>query len=315
MLRTLRLEGGKISSGGRELCAPSPSPGARLWIDLTPDAENLAWLRERFGFHPLALEDCAHEGQRPKFDEYVEALFCVVHRLGPTPDDQGVESRELHAFLSPDALVTVHSAAIAELDRVFDRCAADPAHLGRGTDFALYLVYDALTDLHFAVADALTNEVEELAAEVTAGSEDRGLVNRILQARRTHALLRRQLAPQREVFAWLARGGERVTPRTALYFRDVQDHLLRVTEEIDVGRDLLGSIMEVYLSLVNNRMTSITTRLTLVATIFLPLNFLVGFFGMNLEIVPAPLAKVMVWVSVLSLPPAMWLLFRRKRLL
>jgi len=311
MLRAIRLEDGKPRAGGREICGP----GARLWIDLAPEAESLDWLRERFGFHPLALEDCAHEDQRPKFEEYPEALFCVIHRLGPSPDDQGLQSRELHAFLTPEALVTVHSAPVAELDRAFERCGADAAQLGRGPDFVLYQLYDAITDVHFAVADALTDEVEELAAEVTAGGGDRDLVARILQARRTHALLRRQLAPQREVFAWLSRGGERVTPRPALYFRDVQDHLLRVTEEIDVGRDLLGPVMDLHLSLVNNRLTNVTTRLTVVASIFLPLNFLVGFFGMNLEFLPPPLAKVLVIASLLLVPTAMWLVFRRRRLL
>jgi len=311
MVRAIRLEEGKIRVGGRDLCGP----GARLWIDLSPEPADLDWLRERFGFHPLALEDCAHEDQRPKFEEYPESLFCVVHRLGPTPDDQGLESRELHAFLAADALVTVHSAPVAELDRVFERCGGDPAHLGRGPDFVLYQLYDAITDVHFAVADALTDEIEELAAEVSEGGGDGELVQRILQARRTHALLRRRLAPQREVFAWLSRGGERVSPRSALYFRDVQDHLLRVTEEIDVGRDLLGSVMDVHLSLVNNRMTTVTTRLTLVATIFLPLNFIAGFFGMNLDMLPNPVAKAVVWASLLLVPSVLYWRFRKQQLL
>jgi len=312
MLRAIRVEGGQPRQGGREVCAP----GAPLWVDLSPGPEDLHWLGERFGFHPLALEDCAHEDQLPKNEEYPGAIFCVVHRLGPTPDDSDIQSLELHAFLTADALVTVHSAPIAELDRVFERVAQEPALLGRGPDFLLHLVYDEITNAHFAVADALSTEVDELAAEATSATLDGDLMERILEVRGNHALLRRRLAPQREVFAALARAAEPlVRKRNAPYFRDVLDHVLRITEQLDAGRDLLGSVMDVYVAMQDNRLNALTTRLTLVATIFLPLNFLVGFFGMNLDIFPAPLAKAVVLVTVVTLPAAMWGLFRRKRLL
>lgn len=311
MVRALRLEGEVVREGGREL----GDPGARLWIDLTPEPADLEWLRDRFGFHPLALEDCANEDQRPKFEEYSDVPFCVIHRLGPAPDDQGLQARELHAFLAPELLVTVHRAPIAELDRIWARCRAEPGVLARGTDFAWYLVCDAITDVHFAVADALSDEIEELTEEISGPHEGSDLLQRILQARRTHATMRRTLAPQREIFAALSRPSSRVSERTALYFRDVLDHLLRVTEEIDIGRDLLASAMDVHLSMVNNRLNYVTTRLTVVASIFLPLNFLVGFFGMNLEVFSASVAKGIVAATVVCVPAAMWLLYRRRRLL
>ena len=315
MFRAIRLEGGVVRQGGLEACGP----GAPLFLDLTPEPEHLAFLRERFGFHPLALEDCAVEDERTKYEEYPEATFVVVHRIGPAPTDDGLHTRELHLFITPEALVAVHGAPIPEVDRVFERCAAGPGPLARGPDFVAYFVLDALTDAHFDVADHLTDEIEELASEVTTegrGADETELLGRILEARRTHALLRRRLAPQREVLAALARPAEgRVRPETAPYFRDVLDHLLRVTEEIDTGRDLLSSVMDVHLSTVNNRLTLVTTRLTLVATIFLPLNFLVGWFGMNLEILPVPLGKAIAVAVTLTLPPALVWLFHRRRLL
>jgi len=316
MFRAIRVAAGAVQRGGRELCVPG-APGAPLFVDLTPDPENLAFLRDRFGFHPLALEDAAHEDQRTKYEDYPEATFIVVHRLEPSPTDVGLQARELHIFLMRDALVTVHSAPIAEIDRLFDQLANDASPLTRGPDFVLYRILDAITDAHFDVADHLTDEVEDLAGEVTdSAAGDPDLLARILQARRTHALLRRRLAPQREVFATLARAGEgRVRPETAPYFRDVLDHLLRVTAEIDTGRDLLGSVIDVHLSSVNNRLTLVTTRLTLIATIFLPLNFVAGWFGMNLEILPAPLAKAVAIGITLTLPPALWWWFHRRRLL
>ena len=309
----LRLEGGAVRQGGAELCAA----GVRLLVDLTPEPANLELLRTCFGFHPLALEDCAHEDQRNKLEEYPESLFVVVHRIAPKPLDDGLDVRELDCFLTGDALVTVHGAPFPELDRLFERCAADSSPLQRGPDFLLYLALDAVTDAHFAVADHLTEEVEELTTEVVADEGRQAeLLSRLLEARRTHAHLRRALVSQREVLSALARPGQpRVEPETVPYFRDVLDHLLRLTEEIDAGRDLLGSVMDVHLNLVNNRLNAVMTRLTLVSTIFLPLNFVASWFGMNLVIFPAPAGKAIAIAATLLLPPAMWWLFQRKKLL
>jgi magnesium transporter len=311
-MRVLRVEKGAVLRGGRELDAP----GAPIWVDLSPTPENLAYLAQRFRFHPLALEDCAHEDQRSKFEQYGDHLFLVVHRIMPAPDDSELLAKELHAFLTAEALVTVHSTPIAEVDRVFDRCAAEPDLLARGGDFALYHLYDALADVHFALVDALSADTEALADEVLfrAGrSVDDDLLDRIVMARRQHSVLRKRLSPQREVFAALARPGQGlVRDQTAVYFRDVVDHAVRLTEEIDTERDLLASAQDAYLSHVNNRLSTVMARLTLISTIFLPLNFVAGFFGMNLEILPAKVAVPLVIGSMVALPFALFAVFKRK---
>jgi magnesium transporter len=310
-MRVLRVEGGKVLTGGRELVRP----GGPLWIDLAPTPENIAFVGERFLFHPLALEDCAHEDQRPKFEQFPGSLFTVVHRLAPTPDDSALVGLEIDTFLTADALVTFHSAPIAELDRIFERCRSEPDLLARGVDFALYLLHDALTDVHFALVDALTSDIEELADECAtpsrAASPD--LLERIVALRRGHGTLRRRLAPQREVFAALARPGQSlVRDQTAVYFRDVVDHSVRLTEEIDLGRELLASAMEAHLSHSNMRLSAVTARLTLIATIFLPLNFIAGFFGMNLEILRPGVAIPIVLGTILLMPATMFTIFKRK---
>jgi magnesium transporter len=309
-IRVVRLEDGQVRFGGPELAGP----GAPLWVDLAPTPANLAFLRERFRFHPLALEDCANENQRVKFETYPEALFTVVHRIAPSPTDDDLLAFEVHAFLTADALVTVHSAPIAEIDALLERCRLEPGLLARGPDFTLYLVHDAITDVHFALVDAITAEIEEIADEVTGPAPDPELLPRIVAARRTHALLRRRLSPQREVFASLARPGQAlVKDATAFYFRDVADHAVRLTEGVDMGRDLLASAMDAHLSQANVRLAKVTTRLTLIATIFLPLNFVAGFFGMNLEILPPHVAIPLVLSLVAITPVALWAWFRHER--
>ncbi len=308
-MRVLRLEGNELRTGGAELAGP----GGTLWVDLAPTPEALAFLSERFHFHPLALEDCLHEDQRAKLEVYPEVLFSVVHRLSPTPDDTGLEATELSAFLTAETLVTVHSAPIQELDEVFERARLEPGLLARGPDFALYLLHDAITDLHFSLVDHLSEEAEALAEEVTSGAPGPGVAERIMMARRQHTLVRRRVGPQRELFAALARPGQGlVRDQNAIYFRDVVDHLVRLSEEVDTGRELLASTMETLLSQANNRLTGVTTRLTLIATIFLPLNFVAGFFGMNLEILPPAVAVPLVVAAVVALPLAMFLFFRRR---
>jgi magnesium transporter len=314
-MRVMRFEQGRIVTGGGELVRP----GAITWIDAQPTPENIAFIGEKYGIHPLALEDAAHQDQRPKLEQYGPGMYLtVVHRLAPTPDDTELLALELDAFLTPEVLVTFHAAPIAEVDRVFARCARDPDVLARGPDFVLYLLHDALTDIHYALVDALTGEIEEIFDEVSAHerAENPELLARIVQARRAHAMLRRRLSPQREVFAALARPGQGVVrDQTALYFRDVVDHSVRLTDEIDTGRDLLASAMDAYLSHNNNRLSAVTARLTLIATIFLPLNFIAGFFGMNLEIIHPSVAVPLVLVAVVALPTTMWFVFKRKRLL
>ncbi len=312
-MRVLRFEKGTVLQGGQELAAP----GAPVWLDMAPSPEALAFLADRFQFHPLALEDCAHEDQRVKFEQYGDQLFMVVHRMMPAPDDSEIWPKELHAFLTPEALVTVHSTPIAEVDRVFERCAAEHALFARGPDFALYLVFDALSDVHFALVDALSSEVEELADEVLARESPAGqadLLDRIILARRRQSVLRKRLAPQREVFATLARPGlPAVKRQTAVYFRDVVDHAVRLTEEVDTERDLLASAQDAHLSHVNTRLSAVMARLTLISTIFLPLNFLAGFFGMNLEIIPPRIAVPVVVAAMVSLPALLYTFFKKRR--
>lgn len=203
-MRVLRLEGNEVRAGGAELAGP----GGVLWIDLAPTAEGLAFLAERFRFHPLALEDCLHEDQRAKLETYPDVLFAVVHRLSPTPDDTGLDAAELNAFLTAGALVTVHSGPIAEVDAVFERCVREPGLLGRGPDFVLYLLHDAISDLHFALVDHLSDEAEALAEEVTSGEPGPNVAERIMMARRQHTLMRRRVGPQRELFSALSRPGQ-----------------------------------------------------------------------------------------------------------
>jgi len=298
-----------------------PAPGTFRWIDLTEQDElSLALLRERFDFHPLTIEDCSHFDQRPKAEEYGEYLFLVTQ--GFACGDGHVTSmhvHELHVFLGQRFLVTVHAGDIAALHEVWKRVSGDPALARRGLDFIYYLIADGMVDDNFPILDRVADEIEQIE-EAVLEAPKRGDLARIFALKHHLVLMRKVLSPQRDVMAALSkRGDAEISERTALYLRDVYDHLVRINESIEANRDLLGNALDAYLSSVSNRTNEIMKYLTLMSAVFLPLSFVVGFFGQNFQHLPVignwmvsdHLMYVMLSLCV-GVPILMILLFRRK---
>jgi magnesium transporter len=272
---------------GSEHVAPPP-PGVVRWVDLRDqDATHLELLRQRFDFHPLAIEDCSHLDQRPKLEEYSDHLFLVIQGFaiqGERVDDLALV--ELHAFLGERYLVTVHQGGIGPLEQVWRRLAAEPNLLARGMDFVYYLVADGIVDSNFPILDLIADELDEIEDSVLA-SPDRQDLHRIFELKRHLVSMRKVLSPQRDAFSLLAkRGDPRVGERSAVYLRDVYDHLVRINESIEANRDLLGNALDAYLSAVGQRTNEIMKYLTIMSAVFLPLAFVVGFFGQNFDDLP-----------------------------
>jgi magnesium transporter len=301
---------------GPERVAP-PEGNLIRWIDLSAQGDGeLELLGERFGFHPLTIEDCAHFDQRPKLEEYGDYLFIVVHGLHcPDGDPRTLEPLELHAFLGRGYLVTVHERPIPALDAAWRRLGSDAVTARRGADFMYYLVVDGMVDTNFAHLDLLSDALEAIE-EAVLERPDREDLARIFELKRTLVTMRKTLSPQRDVLATLAkRGSVYISDRTSLYYRDVYDHLVRIYESIDASRDLLGNALDVYLSMVGQRTNEIMKSLTILSAIFLPLTFVTGFFGQNFEHLPFgwdPLMWTMILACV-ALPITMLLWFKRRQ--
>jgi magnesium transporter len=277
---TLRLGTGhgRAESADRATVARLLEEGRFFWLDLEdpgPDEHRL--LREEFGFHPLALEDAERFGQRPKVDPYGDVAFIVAY--GAADDEDGLV--EVHVFFSERFIVTVHR----DRSDAVDALSAPPAQVaGAGAPIdALHRVLDALTDSFFPRLSAVDDRVDELQDEVVSRPSD-ALLQEVLTARRRLALLRRVVAGQRQLLAGIARGHvglPGLTEEAQRYFRDVEDHLIRLNEQIDVDRDLLAGVTSLYLSVSSNRLNEVIKQLTVIATVFLPLTFVTGFFGQN----------------------------------
>jgi magnesium transporter len=306
--------GGCIAlSEGPDLAYP-PADSTVRWIDVcSQDEVGMKLLADRFALHPLTAEDCLHVDQRPKLEEYGEYLFVVMHGFNQKDDDPSeIEPLELHAFLGRGYLITVHEKPIAPLDTVWQRVAKEAA-LGRfGADFIYYLVADAIVDANFPIIDCLSDQLDALEDSVLDRHTREDLA-RIFELKRAFVLMRRILSPERDVFAVLSkRGDPRVSEKAALYFRDVYDHLTRLHESIDAGRDILGNALDAYLSMVSNRTNEIMKRLTLLSAVFLPLTFVTGFFGQNFEHLPfhSDLFMFTMIAACVMIPSGMLLWFK-----
>ena len=252
-----------------------------FWLDLTaPQEQDIKRLREIFGFHPLALEDALHFAQRPKLDHYEHYVFLVFYGAHDSASPEVQLLQEVQMFVSGKYLITLHKDPLPALD---DQRSHLDGMVLHSEQFLLYRVFDALTDSFFPPLSRMDDEIDELESAVLAGPTDEQL-QRLFALKRTLVAMRKVVTPQRDLFA---RSVDQLAELPGLqleerdYFRDVYDHLIRISDLIDSYRDLLSSTTDLYLSTVSNRQNEVMKQLTIVGTIFLPLSFITGFFGMN----------------------------------
>lgn len=252
-----------------------------FWLDITaPDDDDYDVLGRVFGFHPLTLEDIRHQNQRPKLDEYPGYAFVVLFQAR-LEAGAGPAFQEHHIFLGRGYVISVHLKPSATLSALQERLAANPELVRPDPGFLAYLVLDGLVDSLFPVLEKMDERIDALEARIAgqAGAQILGEVNRL-----KHQVieLRRSLGAEREIFQRLITHSlDFHDPALTVYWRDVYDHLVRQYETVDSLRDLLSSATDVYLSTISIRLNNTMKALTVIASLFLPLTFLTGFYGMN----------------------------------
>jgi magnesium transporter len=289
-----------------------------FWLDVSsPGPEEIAQLRDIFGFHPLALEDTEHFHQRPKLDNYGDYVFLVFYGAWRHGEEDPEPLREVHLFVSGQYVVTIHRDPLPALDH--QRAQLDGRVL-HSEQFLLYRIFDALVDSFFPILADMDDEIDDLEVAVLDEPTEEHL-QRLFSLKRQLVAMRKVITPQRDLFAssvdQIARlPGLRLDQRD--YFRDVYDHLIRISDLIDSYRDLLSGATDLYLSTVSNRQNDVMKQLTVIATIFLPLGFITGFFGQNFGYLVTHLItpEWTFWVvgigSMLATCIALLVFFRRK---
>ncbi|HEY8134495.1 MAG TPA: magnesium transporter CorA family protein [Candidatus Limnocylindrales bacterium] len=251
---------------------------SRLWIDLiSPDPPVLEALTKLLALHPLVTEDILERNQRAKIEQTGDALHLVMFGLEYAGE---VVPHELDIVLGPRYLLTSHDAGIDLRDAPFMR--REPgAYLTEGPDFMLWSVTDWLVDQYFPVFDKLGDEIDELEVEVVR-KPGTWVLERLFTLRRDLLEIRHAVNPQREIFNQLTnRDLGLIKPERIVYFRDVYDHLIRLTDELDSYRELVSTTLDIYLSQINNNLSDTMKRLTGVTVILATIGAIGGIFGMS----------------------------------
>lgn len=264
--------------------------GGLFWVSLEQptEAEIDQILHDVFHFHPLAIEDCQSQGyQTPKVDDFGAYLFIIVHALRPDLPLNQLDTMELNCFLGHNYLVTSFmSPPMPPVQAVWERLARDERLTGHGADFLCHAILDQLVDEYLPVLDIVDDEIERLEDEILANPRQDTL-EQILALKHSIAMLRRIIAPQREVMNRLSRDDlPQIAPQNRIYFRDIYDHLVRLHDLSESVRDVITGALDIYLSVTSNRLNEIMKALTIVSTIFLPLSFVAGVYGMNFKYLP-----------------------------
>ncbi|MFN2443606.1 MAG: magnesium/cobalt transporter CorA [Thermoanaerobaculia bacterium] len=289
MIRVALLRDGKLQQGGTELIEGFQSEnGDRLWVDIEGRDEKEAepLLEGRFRFHELAAEDCFSATTLPKFDPFPDYDFFIFRSVNVDLIEHGVATTKLAVFLSTHFVFTVHADPLVSAEAVWHRLPQDRRILEQGPDFLLYTVLDTLIDLHFPLIDEIEEMIDEIQT-IMFRSAAPDLLDELLRIKKDLNILRRFSLPQRDLLNQISRGDARYIQKDHLiYFRDLYDHMFRISESIDVERDLVAATMDAYLSIVSNRTNDIMKVLTVFSVILLPLNLIAAVYGMNFDVMP-----------------------------
>ncbi len=272
---------GQTSRATRQSVEQRVAAGQFVWLDLDGvDDEARDLLLTVFKVHPLAVEDAQKFGQRPKLEDYDDFMYMVVH--GASVDLSSTE--EVHFIFADHFVVTVHHGPCPYMDEVRQRIGhRRPSDVRAPQIVVIYLVIDQLVDSFFPMLNKFDNQIDDLEDAILVKPTDAQL-GTLFAMKRSLITVRKVVTPQRDLFASISSGVAElpgVTDDGLRYMRDIYDHLIRISDLVDGYRDLLSGVMDTHLSTVSNRLNVVMKQLTIIATVFLPLSFLTGFFGQN----------------------------------
>jgi len=276
-----------LSAADAGVLAFDPSRTTWLNVDGVHDAEAVQRIGDELDLHPLIVEDIVHTGQRPKIEEYDAHLFVVLRMLRWSDARDEIDDEQVTFVLGPTWVVSFQERTGDVFDPVRERLLTNRGRLRkRGADYLLYALMDAVVDHYFAVLETLGERIEALGERMTEDPK-RSDLDAIRWLKRELLFMRKAVWPLREVLGGMLRDeSERIVEGTRPYLRDVYDHTIQIIDTVETFRDMVSGLMDVYLSSISNRMNEVMKVLTIIATIFIPLSFLAGLYGMNFAFMP-----------------------------
>lgn len=300
-------------------CFPFKDTATTTWINVDGlhDVEVIKALGERFAWHPLVMEDILNTEHRPKLEDFGDYLYAVLKMLQYDVKKQEVTSEQISVIIGPHYVVSFQEREGDVFDPIRDRIrTAKGRTRSQGSDYLAYSLIDAIVDHYFVVMDLLGEQIDLIEEELVTHPEQTTL-RRIHRLKRETTLLRKSVWPLRELIRGLERDGSAlIAETTAVYMKDVYDHVIDVVDTLETYREVTSGMLEIYISSISNRTNEVMKVLTIIATIFIPLTFIVGVYGMNFNYMPE-LGWRWGYFAILSLMTVtagiMLIFFRRKK--
>ena len=290
---------------------------AVLWIDMEEPTEvDDQILLNVFHFHPLTVEDCRETRNYPKVEEFPGYLYMILHGVRADTSPDHFNTIELDAFIGPNYVITYHHDAFRSITNVKKLLSTSPVIYQRGRGFLLHQILDQIVDYYSPVLDDFDERIEKLEDDIfTLHRPNKAILEEIMDLKRGVLRLRRITGRQREVILRLSRGEFSLIPAELLpFYRDIYDHIMRVTDMAESYRDLLSGALDAYMSVVGNRMNEIMKVLTIFSAVMLPLTFIAGVYGMNFDYIPElhkQYGYFAVWAIMITVAAIMLGLFWR----
>ena len=302
-----------------EECFPFKDTPTITWINIDGihEVEIIEKIGKHFGFHPLLLEDILNTEQRPKMEDHEDYIFIVVKMLYYDEEEHEIEAEQVSIILGSNFVISFQEKEDDVFNFVRDRIRNGKGRIRKaGADFLAYALVDAIVDHYFVIMEKIGEEIEVMEEELVTNPSPETL-QAIHNLKREMISLRKSVWPVREVISGLERAeSPLIHESTCIYLRDVYDHTIQVMDSVETFRDMVSGMLDIYLSSVSNKMNEVMKVLTIIATIFIPLTFIAGIYGMNFQYMPELQSKwgyPLVWLVMIAVLSSMIVYFKRKR--
>ena len=260
-----------------------------VWVDMNaPTEDDERILLDVFKFHPLTVEDCRENRHYPKIEEFPDYVYFIVHGVRADTSPEAFNTIELDGFLGPNYVITYHHDTFRSINNVKQLLRTSPVACQRGAPFLLHQILDQVVDYYSPILDSFDEKIDLLEDNIFALKKPNNqILAEIMDLKRGVLRLRRISTKQMDILYRMSRGEFHLIPPDMLpFYRDIYDHLVRVTDLAESYRDLIGGSLDAYLSVVSNRLNEIMKVLTIFSAVMLPLTFIAGVYGMNFENMP-----------------------------
>jgi magnesium transporter len=282
------------------------------------DIRVLEALGDVFGLHPLILEDILNTDQRPKMQDMGDYMYIVLKRFCDTCDEHNdITAEQISIILGPNYVISLQEREEALFDPIRERIKTSKGRIRKaGADYLAYSLIDMILDSYFGILETLGEKIE-IEEEVLVNNPAQSALRTIQQLKRDMIFLRKSIWPLRETISALERSeSQLIQDATGIYLKDIYDHAIQVIDTVEIYRDMLSGMIDIYLSSLSNRMNQVMKVLTIIATIFMPMTFLAGVYGMNFKYFPElewHWGYPFFWMVAVTIAVVMLILFKRKK--